>query len=104
MRTTNTAGAAAGNASRQARLRLAAILITVGVLATGTIVATDNTAAYAVSYPSWADVIAARSNTAASAKAVADITAAIASLDANVTATQADADAKGKVYAAAFQT
>jgi murein DD-endopeptidase MepM/ murein hydrolase activator NlpD len=104
MRTTNTAGAAVGNASRQARLRLAAILITVGVLATGTIVATDNTAAYAVSYPSWADVIAARNNTAASAKAVADIQLAIAGLDANVTATQADADAKGKVYAAAFQS
>jgi murein DD-endopeptidase MepM/ murein hydrolase activator NlpD len=103
MRTTNTAGAAAGNASRQARLRLAAILITVGVLATGTIVATDNTAAYATSYPSWGDVIAARANTAKTAKAVADIQAAIASLDAQVTKTQADAKAKGDLYATAYQ-
>jgi murein DD-endopeptidase MepM/ murein hydrolase activator NlpD len=103
MRTTNTAGAAVGNASRQARLRLAAILITVGVLATGTIVATDNTAAYATSYPSWADVIAARSNTAASAKAVADITAAIAGLDADVATTQADSKTAGDAYATAFQ-
>ena len=67
MRFTNTAGAADGNASRRTRLRLAAILSVVGVLATASIVVTDNTAAYADSYPSWADVIAARANTAASA-------------------------------------
>jgi murein DD-endopeptidase MepM/ murein hydrolase activator NlpD len=98
MRTTHTTGVAATRRPRRSRLRLAAILSVIGVLATGSLVVTGATAAYATSYPSWNDVIQARANAAAKAKEVTDITAAIAALDAQVESTQADAVAKGDAY------
>jgi murein DD-endopeptidase MepM/ murein hydrolase activator NlpD len=103
MSSTQTAGAAVHRVTRQKRVRLAAILSVFGVLATASLVATTAPPAYATSYPSWNDVVAARNNQAAAAAQVQQITALIASLDAQVASTQADAAAKGQASQEAEQ-
>ena len=59
--------------------------------------------AWAVDYPTWGDVAAARSNEAATQAKIAEITALISSLEAEVERTQAEAEAKGALYAEADQ-
>jgi murein DD-endopeptidase MepM/ murein hydrolase activator NlpD len=103
MSSTQIAGAAVHRVTRQKRVRLAAILSVFGVLATASLVATNAPAAYATSYPSWNDVLAARNNQAAAAAQVQQITALIAGLDAQVASTQADAAAKGQASQEAEQ-
>ena len=59
--------------------------------------------AWAVDYPTWADVAAARNNEAATKAKIAQITALIASLQAEVERTQAEAQAKGDLFNEADQ-
>jgi murein DD-endopeptidase MepM/ murein hydrolase activator NlpD len=61
------------------------------------------TLAWAVDYPTWADVAAARSSEAATKSKIAEITALITGLQAEVERTQADAEAKGQLYQDADQ-
>lgn len=54
--------------------------------------------AWAIDYPTWADVAAARNSEAATKAKIAEITALIASLQAEVERTQAESEAKGALY------
>ncbi|NEM91986.1 M23 family metallopeptidase [Galbitalea soli] len=98
MFTKRTAGAVGIRRLTTRSRRLVAILSVVGVLATAGIVGIDASAAYATSYPSWHDVLAARHNKAKTAKAIKQINALIGALDAQVKSTQADAQAKGDAF------
>ncbi|MEO7123997.1 MAG: peptidoglycan DD-metalloendopeptidase family protein [Lacisediminihabitans sp.] len=81
--------------------RLLATLAIIGMLATAGVIAAP--AAWATDYPSWSDVLAARSNEAAKTAEVARVQAMLSGLEAAVTSTQADAEAKGEVYFQARQ-
>jgi murein DD-endopeptidase MepM/ murein hydrolase activator NlpD len=83
--------------------RVIALLSVVGVLATGALVGADESPAYAVDYPSWADVEAARANQAASQAKVTEIQALLVQLETQLAAAQAEADAKGIAYQEAEQ-
>jgi murein DD-endopeptidase MepM/ murein hydrolase activator NlpD len=98
---TPSAGAVARAAGRARRKRLAAVLSVLGVLVTGSVVASAPAAANAASYPSWGDVQQAKANQAAKEAEVTQLQGLINSLDAQVTATQADAKTKGDTYATA---
>ena len=104
MRSARTAGAGHGASARVRHFRLIAILSVLGIFATGSIVATDTTPAYATSYPSWHDVTKARHNTAAKRAEVRKIRSIIKSLDAKVASTQEDAKTKGTAAQEAEQT
>ena len=82
---------------------MAGILGVTVLIAVASVVATNPSAAFATTYPSWADVLAARQNQAASQAAVNQITALIASLNTQLQAAQADADAKGAIAYTAEQ-
>ncbi|MBT2517491.1 peptidoglycan DD-metalloendopeptidase family protein [Streptomyces sp. ISL-90] len=76
---------------RHAPRRLFAVLAIVAAALAGPVVAAPESA-MAADYPSWADVEAAKSNTAAGAAAVQQIIALIAQLEANVETTRAEAE------------
>jgi murein DD-endopeptidase MepM/ murein hydrolase activator NlpD len=86
--------------SRARTIAAAAILALVAV---GTVIDSNNSAAFAVEYPSWGDVAAARESEAATVAQVAKINALIETLNAEVTRTQAIAEEKGNIYFEADQ-
>ena len=77
------------------RNRAVALVVAIGIGITGTTLAAP---AYAVDYPSWDDVAAARNNEAATAAAVDEINSLIAGLTAEAERTQKDAEAKATVW------
>ena len=74
----------------------------IAVLVLGTALVAQSPA-WAIDYPTWGDVAAARNNEAATKAKIAEITALIAGLQAEVDRTQAEAEAKGALYAEADQ-
>src|ERR1700712_653079 len=60
--------------------------------------ASSASVASSTTYPTWAQVQAARSSEAATLKQIAAIKALLAKLQADLTAAQADEDAKGEAY------
>jgi murein DD-endopeptidase MepM/ murein hydrolase activator NlpD len=77
------------------RNRGIALIVALGLGIASTTIAAP---AYAVDYPSWDDVAAARNNEAATAAAVAQINSLIASLTAEAERSQKDAEAKATVW------
>jgi murein DD-endopeptidase MepM/ murein hydrolase activator NlpD len=73
------------------------------LLVAASLVASAPPAAYAKSYPSWSDVVAARHNAAAKKATVAQITGLISGLDHKLKSAQADAAAKGAAAYSAQQ-
>lgn len=73
------------------------------VLITGTILGQGTQSAWAVEYPSWADVQAARNNVAAKEAEITRLDSLLASLQTEVTTTQAVAEQKGAEYQVAQQ-
>jgi murein DD-endopeptidase MepM/ murein hydrolase activator NlpD len=72
-----------------------------GVLVTASVVSTAPAAAYATSYPSWNDVVAARASEAATQAEITQLQGLIAGLNAQVASTQAESEAKGDAYGTA---
>ena len=89
--------------SRRSRIRGSATIGLSFLLALACALALGVAPASAAGYPSWADVVAARQNTAAAQAQVTQITALLASLQSQLQAAQADADAKGAAAYAAQQ-
>ena len=93
-----TSTAAKGNAVvRPRRPRAFAFVAAVAamvLLVTGSIAATERPA-YAVDYPSWNDVVEARSNVASAQAKIVEIRASISAITAEVERTQAVAEEKG---------
>jgi murein DD-endopeptidase MepM/ murein hydrolase activator NlpD len=87
----------------RARLRPAGAFIFVGLFVAASLGLTAAPATAATTYPTWADVVAARANQAATKAAVAQITGLLASLNTQLQAAQADAEAKGKIAYTAQQ-
>ncbi|HEY1532356.1 MAG TPA: M23 family metallopeptidase [Galbitalea sp.] len=79
---------------------MAATFAVLGVLITASIAGTP-TAAFAVDYPSWTAVQAAKASAAAKQAEVNQLQALINQLDAQVASTQADAKTKGDAYGTA---
>lgn len=77
------------------RTRVVALTVAVGIAIAGTTIAAP---AYAVDYPSWDDVAAARNDEAATAAAVAQIQSLIGALQAEAERTQKDAEAKATIW------
>ncbi|MEO7005427.1 MAG: M23 family metallopeptidase [Terrimesophilobacter sp.] len=82
--------------------RLLAVLAIVGMVATVSVVA-SNDAAWAKDYPSWADVLAARNNEAAKQVEIGRVKALITQNQEAVTSTQAVAEQKGADFQQAQQ-
>lgn len=85
---------------RVSRNRVAATFAVLGVLITASIAGTP-TAAFAVDYPSWTAVQAAKASAAAKQAEVNQLQTLINQLDAQVASTQADAKTKGDAYGTA---
>jgi murein DD-endopeptidase MepM/ murein hydrolase activator NlpD len=83
------------------RSRLVASFVALSILATGTIMASSP--AYAVDYPSWEDVQAARQNQAATQAEVTRVQGLLDGLKSAADSTQTIAEQKGEVYQAAQQ-
>jgi murein DD-endopeptidase MepM/ murein hydrolase activator NlpD len=101
LNTNATVRVAALTAARGRKLRLAGVLGMTTVLVAISLVASDSPAAYAKSYPSWSDVVAARHNEAAKKAVVNQIRGLISGLDSKLKSAQADATAKGAIAYAA---
>ena len=82
--------------------RLLAVLAIIGMVATVSVVA-SNDAAWAKDYPSWADVLAARNNEAAKQVEIGRVKALIQQNEEAVTSTQAVAVQKGADFQKAQQ-
>src|ERR1700712_4940908 len=95
-----------GNEGFGARVRRAARVMgsaaTVVLLSTA-MFTTNPAAAFATSYPTWSDVVAARQSAAATQSEVTQINALVSSLATQLQAAQADAEAKGIAAAKAQQ-
>ena len=87
----------AGTALRSSRLL--AVLAIVTMFAAGGVIAAP--AAWATDYPSWNDVLKARTNETAKKAEVARVQSMLAGLEAAVASSQADAQKKGDEYQAA---
>ncbi|WP_346233043.1 M23 family metallopeptidase [Parafrigoribacterium mesophilum] len=90
---------------RTARLRasrLLAVLAIIGMVATVSVVA-SNDSAWAKDYPSWADVLAARNNEAAKQVEIGRVKALIKQNEEAVASTQAIAQQKGEEFQKAQQ-
>src|ERR1700710_2419844 len=74
-----------------ARWRVAVIAVTITALAVSAAI-TGGSPVYAANYPSWNDVVAARSNAAATQQEVGQLQSLIAGLQTEVDAAQAAAD------------
>lgn len=79
--------------------RLLASLAIVTMFAAGGVIAAP--AAWAADYPSWNDVLKARTSETAKKAEVARVQSMLAGLEAAVNSTQAEAEAKGELYQAA---
>ena len=97
---TSSAGVRGRATRRLSRNRLVATATVLAILVTAS-VTTTSTAAFATSYPSWAQVQAAKASAAAKQAQIDQLQALINQLDAQVTATQADAKIKGDAYGTA---
>lgn len=86
---------------RSVGARIVAAASALVLVATGALVA--QAPAFAVDYPTWGDVAAARSSEAATKAKIAEITGLIAGLQAEVERTQNEAQAKGELFQAADQ-
>jgi murein DD-endopeptidase MepM/ murein hydrolase activator NlpD len=75
-----------------------ATLAIIAMVAGGAIVGQTSDAAWAASYPSWADVQNARGNESAKKAQIAKLEALLAQLEANVASTQAESERKGQEY------
>ncbi|MBF0672730.1 MAG: peptidoglycan DD-metalloendopeptidase family protein [Salinibacterium sp.] len=82
---------------------LVATLAVLGVLLTGGLTAQGTQAAHAADYPSWQDVLAARSSESAKKNEIARLERLLAQLEANVASTEAEAMAKGDEFIVAQQ-
>jgi murein DD-endopeptidase MepM/ murein hydrolase activator NlpD len=82
--------------------RLLAVLAIIGMVATVSVVA-SNDAAWAKDYPSWADVLAARNNEAAKQVEIGRVKALIKQNEEAVASTQAVAEQKGEDFQKAQQ-
>jgi murein DD-endopeptidase MepM/ murein hydrolase activator NlpD len=82
--------------------RLLAVLAIIGMVATVSVVA-SNDAAWAKDYPSWADVLAARNNEAAKQVEIGRVKALIKQNEEAVASTQAVAEQKGAEFQKAQQ-
>jgi murein DD-endopeptidase MepM/ murein hydrolase activator NlpD len=96
-------GAASRERAIRTRLRLAGMIGVAAFLVAGSLVAATPPAAYATTYPTWADVVAARNNQAAAQAEVAQIQSLLAGLSSQLATANADAAAKGQAAAAAEQ-
>lgn len=85
------------------RARAIAVAAVIALVAVGTVVESNTSVAFAVDYPTWGDVAAARASEAATVAEVARINALIETLNAEVTRTQAVAEEKGNIYFEADQ-
>lgn len=94
---------AAGERLRSVRSRLTAIAAVLAVLVTGTIIDGATQPAWAVDYPTWADVAAARNDEAATNAQIDQIQRILVGLQSEAARTQADAEAKGNAYQTADQ-
>ncbi|MEY2847865.1 MAG: hypothetical protein RI885_530 [Actinomycetota bacterium] len=88
---------------RSRRTRLLAVIAIVAIASTGSIVGQSAPAAYAIDYPSWNDVLAARNNEAAKAQEVTRIQSLLVQLEQQVAAANALAIQRGNEYQAAQQ-
>ena len=88
---------------RRRHRRTVAIVALAAVLVTGTVVGQSADRAYAVEYPSWGDVQAARNSVAAKQAEIARLDAALAALAAQVTAADELAKQKGVEFQVAQQ-
>jgi len=88
---------------RKRHRRTIAIVALAAVLVTGTIVGQAAAPAYAVDYPSWGDVQAARNSVAAKQAEIARLDAALAALASQVTAADELAKQKGVEFQVAQQ-
>jgi murein DD-endopeptidase MepM/ murein hydrolase activator NlpD len=99
----NVRGVGARIHARQTNLRFVGMIGAVAFLVAGSLFATTAPSANATTYPTWADVVAARNSQAATAAAVNQIKSLLASLSTQLTAANADAAATGEAAAAAEQ-
>ena len=93
MSTRATARRAVHGAVRRRVFRIASMLGVSALVAVVSLAATNPSAAYATTYPTWADVVAARSSEAAAAAEATKIRADLASLNSELTTANADASA-----------
>jgi murein DD-endopeptidase MepM/ murein hydrolase activator NlpD len=98
-----TASVASRARARRSRLRWAAIIGAGTFLVAGSLFANNAAPASATTYPTWADVVAARNSQAATQAAVNQIKSLLASLSTQLTTANADAAATGEAAAAAEQ-
>lgn len=83
--------------------RLISMLAVVGVLTAGGVAAQPVDAAYAADYPSWQDVLEARSSEASKMAEISRLENLLAELEAAAVAAEAEAKAKGDAYFEAQQ-
>lgn len=88
---------------RARRTRLFAVVAIVAVASTGTILGGQTQAAFAIEYPSWNDVLAARSSEAAKNAEVARINELLVQLEQQLAAADALAVQRGNEFEAAQQ-
>jgi murein DD-endopeptidase MepM/ murein hydrolase activator NlpD len=88
---------------RRIRLRLAAVVGASAFLVAGSLLANSAPPAYATTYPTWADVVAARSSEAATKAEVAQIQSALAALSTQLATANALAAATGQAAEVAAQ-
>ena len=84
-------------------MRIAAVIGAGAMLIAGSVIATNPPAAYATTYPTWADVLAARANAAAAQAEVNNIKSLLAGLTDQLNSANAEATAKSAAAAAAEQ-
>ena len=87
-----------GAATKTRRRSIAAGLVLAFVAVLGSQPLLESQPAWAVEYPSWSDLEAARQNEASAQAAIAQITALLAQLEAAVVEARADEEAKGALW------
>jgi murein DD-endopeptidase MepM/ murein hydrolase activator NlpD len=103
VKTKDTIGAIARPRARRAKLRVVGMIGAGAFLVAGSLFAGSASAAFATTYPSWADVVAARGNEAAAKAEVTRIRSLLAGLSKQLTSANADAAATGEAAVAAEQ-
>jgi murein DD-endopeptidase MepM/ murein hydrolase activator NlpD len=83
--------------------RVTAVIATLAIVVTATILGQAGQSAFAADYPTWADVQAARNNVKAKEAQIVKLDALLASLQSDVSTTQAIAEQKGADWQAAQQ-
>jgi len=98
-----TIGAGSGPRGLRARLHVPGFIAVTVLLITGSLVAGSAPAAFATTYPAWADVVAARANAANAKAEAAKIQADLDGLNTQLVAANANAIATGQAAATAEQ-